>query len=60
VTTRRLTFTVLSEASKTYRCNRCQRSLVTGERVTVTITGDLATFKHAGRSCPPAYNPRPL
>lgn len=59
MTTRRRTFTVRPEAHRLYACGRCNRRILRGERCTATITPGLASFKHAGRTCPPTYNYRP-
>lgn len=56
---KRRTLIVTSEKPP-LRCARCGRRARLGERLTITVTPGLATYKHAGRTCPRLYNPRPL
>lgn len=61
MTTRRRTFVVLPAADKRFRCSRCRRLILKGERTTVIVEApDRVTYTHAGRACPKLYNPRPL
>lgn len=57
---RRLTFTVQPYAHKAFTCNRCRRAMLVGERVTSITNGDQAVTRHAGRTCPPAFQPDPI
>lgn len=57
---KRRTYTVQPHSDKLCRCARCGRFLRSGQRVTIRRTPHLVTYAHAGRTCPPTFNPRPL
>lgn len=65
--------TYIAGANARQRCARCGRLLREGQRITVTVTPSthaaasayraspaVVTYKHAGRTCPPVFNRRPL
>lgn len=53
-------FTVRPEAHRLHGCRRCRRKLLRGERAVSEVQPGSVTYRHAGRTCPPTYNPRPL